>query len=456
MFDILRRWFGATQQQPSALDDFRRLDAVAPLQAAQEKPASSGMQKATSFICREAILDRNERIAGYEFALGQRMRTRMMEVSAVIRRAYDDAVLCNLAPLGVSALLGGRTAFVHLSVESLQHPLLEAFAHTNTVFMLSPRPLAELDLAALRSSLERLSRLGIKVGWSIRQYRPELAAFLRMADYVELDASAFDGIQLKKLIAELRDANPAQRLIASRLQTEDEFRYCFERRLDFFKGPFVSSRENWRPVAGEVNHLPLFQALDMLQSGAEFEAIAECLRTDPVLTYKLLRYINSPGIGLLQRIDEIPQALILLGRDRFFRWLSLLLFDSRKPGYHANVIREQALTRSRFMEMLAGKGLVPENPDPLFLTGLFSLLHEMLGLTMQQVLQQVALPEAAASALRGEEGPLRHALSLAIALESMDEGVTLAAQRCGVEAVEVANMMIEALAWAQQIVSVND
>jgi EAL and modified HD-GYP domain-containing signal transduction protein len=454
MFDSILRLLGVAPRF-SDQDSFQQLNEVAPLKPEQTAVSGENMQKSSSFIRREAILDRNERIAGYEFALGQKVQSRLMDKSALIRRVYDEAMLGNLAPLGVSSLLGGRSAFIRLSLDSLRSPLLTAIAHPNMAIMIAPRPLAEVDLAALRDSLAHVAGMGFKLGWSICRPCPEYAEFLQQAAYVEIDSTAMDGIQLKTLLAELRAANPAQKLIASRLQTLDDFKYCFERRFDHFMGPFVSSREDWHPAKSDVNYLPVFQALERIRAGAEFDVIAEGLRTDPVLTFKLLRYINSPGIGLLQKIDDIQQALMLLGRERFYRWLSLLLFDTRKSGFQENVIREQALTRGRLMEMLAGKGRVPANADQLFLVGLFSLMNLMLALPLEDVLRQVALPETAASALRGEAGPLYDALALAVAVESDNGEMEAAAAQCGLEAAEVAGMMIEALAWAQEIVSVS-
>src|SRR5487761_2192354 len=454
MFDSIRRMLGGSPKEPSPQDYFQQLNAVAPLKPLQKRASKENVESHSSFICREAILDRNERIAGYEFALGHKVQSRMMDKSAVIRRVYDDVMLNNLAPLGVSSLLGERSAFIRLSVESLNSPLLEALANPNTVIMITPRPLAEMDPVEMRANLAHIKALGFRHGWSINQSHPGYAEFLHAADFIEIDLAAFDGIQLKAMISDLRAANSDQKLIASKLQTADDFKYCFELRFDYFMGAFVSSRENWHPSKSDVNYARVFQALEMIQSGAEFNAIADCLRTDPILTFKLLRYINSPGIGLLQKVSEIQQALLLLGRDRFYRWLSLLLFDSKKPGYHENILREQALTRGRFMEMLAGKGRVPATADQLFLTGLFSLMSVMQAQPLEDVLKQVALPEAVASALRGEASAMHDALMLAIAVESEEGDMATAAAQCDLDAAEVASMMIEALAWSQQIAAV--
>ena len=456
MLKKLRGLMGGDSGEAAQQAAFQRLNSVAPLKSAQ-KETPSNTQAVTSFVCREAVLDRNERIAGYEFALGRELQSRMLEKSALIRRVYDDAMLRNLAPLGVSSLLGKRFAFIRLSLASLQNPLLKTFANQNTVIMITPGEIAESDAAEIHASLQQLEKIGIKHGWTIDRPRPELAEFLHKADLIEIETSSLDGIQLKTMSLEFRTHPNKQKLIASELQTSDDFNLCYHCGFDYFMGPFVSSRENWHPAKSEINRLRVFEALNMIRTGAEFDAIADCLRTDPILTFKLLRYINSPGIGLQKKIDEISQALLIMGRDRFYRWLSLLLFDFNQPGYRELVLNEQSLTRARFMEMLAGQGNTPASADQLFITGLFSLLDVMMDRPLLDVLKQVTLPEAVAAALKGEAGAMRDALLLGIAVESAAaEEIAEAAAQCGLDAPLVTGIMIEALAWSQQVISAGE
>lgn len=454
MLEEFRRWLGNTPAEPAPQDAFHKLNTVAPLKSVQRDTPASKAQEASSFVCREAVLDRSERIAGYEFALGRELQSRMLEKSALIRRVYDDAMLRNLAPLGVSSLLGERFALIRLSVASLKNPLLKTFANLNTVIMITPGTLAETDLDAVRADLKHLEMLGIRHGWTIDRPRPDIAEFLHNADLIEIESTTLDGIHLKTMCADFRAGKNKLKLIASELQTSDDFNLCFHSGFDYFMGPFVSSRENWHPPKSEINRLRVFEALNMIRTDVEFDAIADCLRKDPILTFKLLRYINSPGIGLQNKINEIQQALLILGRDRFYRWLSLLLFDFNQPGYHVLILNEQALTRARFMETLAGRGHVPASADQLFITGLFSLLDVMMDIPLIDVLKQVSLPEAVASALKGETGAMRDALLLGIAVESATpDEKSAAASQCGLDATEVSGLMIEALAWSQQVIS---
>ena len=80
----------------------------------------------------------------------------------------------------------------------------------------------------------------------------------------------------------------------------------------------------------------------------------------------------------------------------------------------------------------------------------------MLAQPLEDVLKQVALPEAVASALRGKTSAMHDALMLAIAVESEEGDMAASAAQCDLDAAEVAGMMIEALAWSQQIAAVGE
>ena len=112
------------------------------------------------------------------------------------------------------------------------------------------------------------------------------------------------------------------------------------------------------------------------------------------MTFKLLRYLNSPAIGLQNPILTIDKALLILGRERCFRWLSLLLFDIKQSNFRERLLTEQALTRAFFLESLAGLGKVPKDKDALFILGLFSMLDLLMGMPMAELLEQTQLPEA--------------------------------------------------------------
>ncbi|MEI2421892.1 hypothetical protein V6O07_16570, partial [Arthrospira platensis SPKY2] len=73
-----------------------------------------------------------------------------------------------------------------------------------------------------------------------------------------------------------------------------------------------------------------------------------------------------------------------------------------------------------FMEQLGAAFFPKSEVDNLFITGAFSLLPNLLGTSMQAVLEEMSLPESVVDALLHEEGEFAAFLKLAKAAESFD------------------------------------
>jgi EAL and modified HD-GYP domain-containing signal transduction protein len=469
MFNLFRKLFGGDN---AAADAAKKVTHPMPSGAsALKEPAASAacapeLPVAHSFVCREAALGRDERISGYEFLLPDRVQTRLQgSVDAdSLHKAYDDALLHNLCSLGSSTLLGSRFAFVRLSLASLDNPLIARLPASNTVLLFSPSRKAP-DPAVVRPRFDELGQQGFACGWLLRREQldehAELAGLAASADFAQLETGSFDGVQIKALLKSLHAARPAERpamrFMASGIATVDEYNLCFHGGFDFFLGKFVNSRENWIPPKSNTNPLHIIELLNMLRSGAEFDAIAHKLKLDPVLTFKLLRYLNSPVMGLLSPVTTMDKALIVLGRERFFRWLSLFLFDIKAPGYRDRALTEQALARAHFLESLAGQGAIPASKDQLFMLGLFSLIDLLMGQSMSEMLQQAKLPEPVHQALLGQPGAYGDALALAIAAEGLSqEDIEAKAGSCRLAALQVSRSAIEALEWAHEVSSLGE
>lgn len=468
MLNLFRKLLSKDAPAPppaEAPGSFEVLQEVAPLKR-DHAPAANGdaATPSHSFVCRLPLLNRQEKIAGYQFTLHENVQARLHGKLDLVQKAYDDVLLRHLASLGINSLLGHRVAVIGLAPASLGNPLLPDLPAANTVFLVIPTQ-QKLPISELNAQLQSLRQAGYAHGWLLRQpdlvAHPELLDLAATADYVQIEVNGFDGMDIKTLLKSLKSRRPEGlpplKLIASELNTFDEFNLCFQGGFDMFHGRFVSSRESWHPPKSDINRLQVIELLNLVRSDAEFDAIAEQLKREPVLTFKLLRYLNSPAMGLQSPVEAMNQALLILGRDKFYRWLSLLLFDIKTPGYRERVLTEQALTRGRCLENLAGQGRMPAQKDQLFLLGLFSLLGALMGQPMPQMLKQAKLPEAVRAALLGEPGPYLDALALVVAVEGLEhDELKRCADACGVDAMQISRAAIDALAWANEITALNE
>lgn len=453
MLDFLNNLLGRAPSSREPASPFERLNEVAPLRTnSDSKPADATVE--SSFICREPVLDRRERIAGYEFLLEARLHNRLSGKSAGLRRAYDEALICNLGSAGVNALLGHRLAVIGISAMSLGNHHLDSLPADKTVLMIDPRDGDGIPEERLHERISAAKERGFLIGMQLRRVA-SMESILPLSDLVQLHTPDFDGLEIAELVRRLRrqKVSGSLSLIAGNIQSLDEFQVCFRAGCDYFHGPFVDRRESWHPPKSNVDRSRIAQVLHQLRNGVDNDILTETIRQDAVVTYKLLRYVNSPANGLTSKVNSVEQCLLLLGRERFYRWLSLLLFDVQNPGYTERILTEQALVRASLMERIGRRSKNPDaKPDTLFLTGLFSLLDQMLGKPLAEILTSVSIPAEVSKALVEREGPLAPFLALGIACEQhADDEISRCAERCGVDVAQVNQDMMAALIWANEM-----
>lgn len=423
--------------------------------SATSSAANPANDDANAFVRREALLDRKERIAGYEFSLRVADDASEFRRGGGARRSYDLALITRLQG-DTDSLLGQRLAFLRLAPESLHLPALMNLPVANTVLIIDGPPPGG-DWVGTGERVAELKERGFSFGMHLRSAEDARSPLLPSLDYLQVAIAGFDGFALQDLIRHLpKPIDQAPRLIASHVESHDDFLFCVKCSFDLFQGPFVTKHDSWRPTRGGINRSVAMPILSMVRGDAEFGAIAEQLKREPTLTYKLLRYLNSPAVGLQRKIDNLTHALVVIGRDKFYRWMSLLLFHFEKAGYRERMLTEQALVRGRTLELLAGKGRIPACPEQLFLIGLFSLLDIALAQPLPDLLKQAVVPDAVREALLSNTGVLAEALHLAILGEADSKAAPMqfeaALARCGLSDAEFSPVAAQALVWANEIV----
>ncbi|MDD3328770.1 MAG: HDOD domain-containing protein [Zoogloea sp.] len=199
------------------------------------------------------------------------------------------------------------------------------------------------------------------------------------------------------------------------------------------------------------SHAQIVRLLNLVRRNAEVKDIENVLKQDVALSYKLLRYINSAGFGLMCEIQSFRHAVTILGYEKLHKWLSVLLISaSRDPS--APALMQTAIARGRFMEKIGSAFFEKGELDNLFITGAFSMLHLLLGASLQSALEEMHLPPPIYDALVGGDGVYAPFLKLARALESFDEKQLAAlAHDLHITPDEVNRAHLEALAFADSL-----
>jgi EAL and modified HD-GYP domain-containing signal transduction protein len=406
-----------------------------------------------SVICREAMLNREQRVTGYEFMLRKGMRDRIHAQSRRIHHVYNEVVIRNLIQFSIHKLLGHRQAFITVLDSFLANPLIEQLPGQGVVLTVQAmNDISDvLEPAPLISRVSELKQRGFAFALEECFAGAHFALLAPHVNYLIVKTSQHSPADLKE-VAERLIRQPHATLIARNLESFDDFELC--RRLGFalFQGPFVTSREDWTGNQAGPQTLHVCDLLNQLRREAETAELAELIKQDAVLSYRLLRYINSAASGLRQPVNSIEHALVLMGRQKMYRWLTLLLFGSAELSPHAAALQETALARGRLMELVGERAFLAAERDGLFVTGLFSMLDLVLQMPLPAALKPLNLPDPISAALLRQEGSYAPFLELALACESFDpDRIAAAAARCGVEVSEVNARHFEALTWVQAL-----
>ena len=345
------------------------------------------------YIAKQAILDAEEHVFGYELLFRDGPESLFSGVSS--NHASLNTMDYSLA-FGTGTVTGEKFAFVNCTRELLIDGLVTLLPPDTTVLEILE------DIAPDPEVLEACRHLR------------DLGYRLALDDFLEtnLDTPFLDyvgiikvDIRANKRAAQLRIAQELGRrnliLLAEKVETRQEFDFLRGHGYQYFQGYFFC-----RPIilethdipATELNQLRLLRAIS--DPSLNLKQLDEIIRLDVSLSYRLLRYLNSAAFGLY-RIRSVMHALVMLGEGEIRKWVALVIAGILGQDKTPELVRI-AVVRARFCESLAP----PTKSESYFLAGLFSLLDAMLDRPMAQVVSELPVSEECRLALLRGETPL--------------------------------------------------
>jgi len=408
--------------------------------ASTEDPLEAALQ-------RQDIFDREGRATGYLMQLRDAAPTNLRKRAGV--RALLDGVLIRELRNLVAHWPAERGCHIALGPVALADPQLAELAPLRVTVLL------DLDLRhpprdSLIQHIVTLRRAGLRIAL---EAQPGLPGFEALASRTDVFIQRFEGQRydaLRRTATLLGRQYPQCQQMAVEVSDPEELELAHQLGCVTVSGNFSQLRGDWNGRRMLPEQLRVAELLNHLDDASTTPQIAEALRQDIGLSYRVLRYVNAAANGLQTPAGTVEQALLILGRTRLYRWLSLLFFTSRDaPG--GSPLMEAALVRGRMMELMAGS-LSPKAREELFMLGIFSLLDLMLKLPMSEAISPLHLPDGVSAALLTRSGPYAAYLDAA---ESCEKGelqtLMRAATQISLRPMRISQMHFEALAWAQAL-----
>jgi len=401
-----------------------------------------------NFLVREPLVDPKQQIIGFEFTVQHPVSDREIATATDDFRALASFTAMQLQDEDQGWQLGGLKIFLKAAPGLLECDEVLALPSKNIVLILRLNDLADPEILA---AVKRLRTKGFGISLSDATDIAQHKTLLPLATHLEIHFATTDFATQAKIYATLK--NSSVRMIARQVCTWQEFDSCASLGLDAFIGNlYLVPRETSGEQTKGLNpaQAMILQLMDMVRKNADVRQLEDVLRRDAALSYKLLRYINSAGFGLGSEIQSLRHAVAMLGYSPLYRWLSVLLATASTGGQSA-ILMQTAIVRARFAELVGATFLPKNEAENLFVVGMFSLLDRLLGVPMEEILDQIQLSEPVTQALLNRQGMYGPFLKLAEACEFDNGPVAELAESLFISPEKVNQAHRDALVWAQNL-----
>ncbi len=250
---------------------------------------------------------------------------------------------------------------------------------------------------------------------------------------------------------------PGKTFIATEVNTQEAWENARKAGFTLFQGSYFSQPSVVRKEKDvsplKANYLRLIR-LTSTDDYVDFAKITQVISSDVALSYKLLKLLNSAAVGLRNRMSSIPMAVSYLGEESLKKWIALLALRGVAGDKPLELIR-MSLIRAQFGELLVPQMNPPRVDKYVFLTGMFSLLHIALDMTVEQLMEEIPMAEAIRLSLTTKEGVYSDLIEFFSHYEyaNWDE-VTKFSEANGLNSDVIYNAYISALNWYNDLAGI--
>ena len=399
----------------------------------------------TLFLSRQAIFDATKKVRAFQLLVRKTGLT--PEVAPDSAESAARLIVTTLNTFGVAEALGDRLAWVSMPDQSLNSDIVDLLPKPRFIL---EYPAAYLATAKEKTRCVQLLQLGFTLAYTCQRADNDVTDIASCAKYVVYDLA----LQSIQEIVELdRAVKPhgLQRLVRN-VNTRSDFAACKAFNFDLYQGSFFAQPETISNNRVDPARIRVVEIFNLVINKADVAQIEDAFKHDVALCYSLLCYINSVGIGLQYKVSSIKNAVMMLGYDFLWRWLSLLIYTGIDLSAAQRVLLSTAIIRGRLTELLGQMKLPEKEANSLFVVGIFSLLDVLMGVPIEQALARLNLPKEINQAITEREGKYAAYFELALAFES--NNLALAERLCtalDIDLTAASRAHLAAIEWAGMV-----
>ena len=153
------------------------------------------------------------------------------------------------------------------------------------------------------------------------------------------------------------------------------------------------------------------------------EEIENIISMDAVLTYSLLKIVNSSYFALRNRATDVHQAIVVMGLGQLRQWIYLLGTgngDDDPDNSQEEFLKVSFMRASFCSELIKLAKDMPIARNEAYLMGMFSMLNYLIAAPMEEILADLPIAQEVKDALLYHDGRCGVLYDLVLSYERAD------------------------------------
>ena len=397
------------------------------------------------YAARQPILDKNKDLFAYELLFRDSLDNIFPDIDG--DEATSKMVEASQFNMGISEFTGNKPAFINFTLETLS----QGYAN-----MLTPDELVIEILETVKpgkkllSLCKDLSEEGYTLALDDYHHQAVWAHFYPYIHIIKVDFQQTDVEEIKVIKKAIANF-PHIKLLAEKVETYEEYNQAVELDFEYFQGFFFSKPEMVKTKNLSPSQIAMAELLyETSKPELDLTSITSVFERDVSLSYKLLRYANSPIFRRRSEISTIKQALVILGSAELKKFIALMFATSANPDKPSELIT-MSMARAKFCELVAPEVSKSSDTSMAFLTGLLSMMDAILDESLESVLSKLPLADEVTQPLLTKKGPLAAIIKQLELIEHADwEKAVLVMEKLKLDKEKTIEYYNDALAWADE------
>lgn len=395
------------------------------------------------YVARQPVFNRNIDLYGYEllYRSGSSNEYDGTDHStATISLIYNSFLI-----MGFNRLIDGTRGFINFTHDLLENEIADILPRDKIVIEILEN--IKVDEQVIKAC-KKLKKDGYKFALDdFAFYRTDQAytSLIELADIVKID---FQNTDKKDQIRLLNKYKNKVLFLAEKVETRVDYEEALKMGYDLFQGFFFSKPVLMKSKEIKTLNVHLLQIMDELRKEEpDFSFIAETIKKDLGLSYKLLTLANSVYFGSKFRINDIKLAVARIGIKELKQWSYIILLRSFETNENRELIKT-CLLRGKLLSNISFVINQGHRETDFFLTGILSSIDVILCDDIYNILKSVAVSEAVIEALLDKKGIIWRCLNCVLLYEHLEfERFEKEIEKLGIGMNRFMELYMDALEW---------